>query len=447
MILKSLNEFFKFLKNPKIQKLEGVRNSVLTFIILTSISFLVGLFLNFIIQGIANIGFYELYRHSSYSEGSENYNYILSIILIVPIIEEILFRLPLKISKLNFSISLIVLTILILIKYNFAQIWGLLIFLFILISLIFFHTKFFPYLRDIWLKYYKIVFYLVTLIFGLIHISNYSFSSTILFLTPILILPQLLSGILLGYFRLKIGFGAAVFYHCLWNGFFLVMFMVSNQYASLDINMENNKYKLEVYEVSDVNNQNESLTLSRNKIEFENQSLKMIISTLSDSDISKVYSNKPWINKVHLSGQFLNLNHQNNIKENKVAFLHELKMAYDFQIEKKTNNMDEIEIVEKTPCLSNQNVLKNENGNSKIKLTKDTIFYYNISISKMIQNLNNTINLKPSLFTNLDEYGKHNFKIPLESDSEKIIEYLENNYCLKTEKVSRKVETNYVIFN
>ncbi|WP_341222053.1 CPBP family intramembrane glutamic endopeptidase [Polaribacter atrinae] len=72
-------------------------------------------------------------------------------------------------------------------------------------------------------KSFKYAFYIFTLIFGFIHISNFEITTNVLLLSPILILPQLLVGGYFGYIRVKFGLLWAMLLHGSYNGFLFLM--------------------------------------------------------------------------------------------------------------------------------------------------------------------------------------------------------------------------------
>ena len=72
-------------------------------------------------------------------------------------------------------------------------------------------------------KSFKYSFYIFTLIFGFIHISNFEINTNVLLLSPILILPQLLVGGYFGYIRVKFGLLWAMLLHGSYNGFLFLM--------------------------------------------------------------------------------------------------------------------------------------------------------------------------------------------------------------------------------
>ena len=162
------------------------------------------------------------------------FSIILMAAVIVPFIEELIFRFPLKYER----------------------------------NLVF---HFFDFLtknraKTLWLKYFKIFFYLFALAFALMHLSNYSNTNSLFYiLAPLIVLPQIIAGITLGYVRLKLGFFWGVLQHGLYN---LILFSVallffnSNQLTkinntdySLEINIVefglNNPIRLETYKSED----------------------------------------------------------------------------------------------------------------------------------------------------------------------------------------------------
>lgn len=68
------------------------------------------------------------------------------------------------------------------------------------------HSKFFPF-----------VFYVLTLGFGFMHISNYEMTLQNLALSPFLVAPQLAAGLLLGFARVRFGLLYSILLHALYN--------------------------------------------------------------------------------------------------------------------------------------------------------------------------------------------------------------------------------------
>jgi len=72
-------------------------------------------------------------------------------------------------------------------------------------------------------KSFKYAFYIFTLLFGFVHISNFEITTNVILLSPILILPQLLVGSYFGYIRVKFGLLWSMLLHGSYNGFLFLM--------------------------------------------------------------------------------------------------------------------------------------------------------------------------------------------------------------------------------
>jgi membrane protease YdiL (CAAX protease family) len=66
-------------------------------------------------------------------------------------------------------------------------------------------------------SYFKIIFWLLTLFFGFYHITNFELTSTILLLSPLLVLPQIIVGAILGFIRVRFGLPWAIGLHAAYN--------------------------------------------------------------------------------------------------------------------------------------------------------------------------------------------------------------------------------------
>lgn len=53
--------------------------------------------------------------------------------------------------------------------------------------------------------------------FGLVHITNYDFESIPIYFYPIMVIPQLIGGLILGIIRIRFGLRYAILQHSLFN--------------------------------------------------------------------------------------------------------------------------------------------------------------------------------------------------------------------------------------
>lgn len=66
-------------------------------------------------------------------------------------------------------------------------------------------------------KLFPFLFYASALVFAFAHISNYELPADRWYITPALVMPQFFLGLMLGYARIKYGLWAAIFLHALNN--------------------------------------------------------------------------------------------------------------------------------------------------------------------------------------------------------------------------------------
>ncbi len=152
------------------------------------------------------------------------------VVTVIPIIEETLFRLNLRYSRLNFSIFIGGI-VYYLVKFlsdleRFYTIpLGLLAG-----AIVWFLIK--PsndkILRDFWEVHTKKIFYLFLSFFALSHITNYEMTPSLFFISPILLLPHLVGGIFYSYARLKAGILFAISLHAINNAIPFVAMYFSN---------------------------------------------------------------------------------------------------------------------------------------------------------------------------------------------------------------------------
>lgn len=147
------------------------------------------------------------------------------ICLIVPLVEEMLFRVCLRYSKLNFAVTAgfcfyIFPGILIKGRGIFGEdnplslrIALVLIVIATVYSILQSKPVFDNHLAKFWSSHFKLIFYLSVLSFGLIHVTNFEINPATFIVAPMLTLPQIAGGFMFGYIRLKYGIFYAVLLH------------------------------------------------------------------------------------------------------------------------------------------------------------------------------------------------------------------------------------------
>lgn len=72
-------------------------------------------------------------------------------------------------------------------------------------------------------QHYSWVFYGASILFALLHLINFKPDLQILLMAPLLVLPQFLLGLLLGYLRVQLGLVWAIALHGVYNGLILLL--------------------------------------------------------------------------------------------------------------------------------------------------------------------------------------------------------------------------------
>lgn len=216
-------EFLKFIYKPNIKKelSSSICRKMYRTVLLFIISFPLFLILTVVIPYITG-------RSVKVHESIDDYNFTLFILtcLIIPLVEEIAFRLPLCYSKINLSLSITVLSFYTInyfftlkdhfdtenyfaVRVSLSMLFGIMCYLLC--------VTYSDSLMKLYENYFKVIFYFFSVLFAVMHISNYEFTLNTLLLTPIITLPKLISSFVRGFVRVKYGFVYCVFLHSLHN--------------------------------------------------------------------------------------------------------------------------------------------------------------------------------------------------------------------------------------
>ena len=94
------------------------------------------------------------------------------------------------------------------------------------------YYKFYPdqkikkYLHNFWVCHFGIIFHSSCWIFALLHLINFEeITPTLLFLSPLIVLPQLILAYALGFLRMNYGFQYNVIFHVIYNSLFSLSFI------------------------------------------------------------------------------------------------------------------------------------------------------------------------------------------------------------------------------
>jgi len=150
--------------------------------------------------------------------------YIFYVILVGPIIEELVFRLSIRYSRINLTLTLLFVVVVVgRLCLGWMKAVVVAAFLLIIIYLLLFRkevTRTDMALKEFWANHFNLIFYICTLSFGLMHITNFqNVGLQECLLSPLITAPQIILGFILGYVRIRYqnGFVMAILLHILLN--------------------------------------------------------------------------------------------------------------------------------------------------------------------------------------------------------------------------------------
>lgn len=155
--------------------------------------------------------------------------------VVLPLLEETIFRSSLRFKPVNFAFSVGVLTYYLMTDLIFHTYYtdienqlALRVMVAIGIGGLAFlvSNKYSITLAEFWARHSRLILYSSIISFGLVHILNYDLSLKVVLLAPLITLPQLLSGSVFGFIRTKYGFAYGFLAHSLGNLFASVMILV-----------------------------------------------------------------------------------------------------------------------------------------------------------------------------------------------------------------------------
>jgi len=226
--------FVFFIKNPYYENSKNLKLKINYLILLFIFIIILNLFLSSLTKGVFKFLNFPLYhKHLSYlMEVKTNYYYVfLKIVIISPILEEFFFRSVLKPKKIFLSLFLFSLFIFIFRIFEYKWIVSCLVSATLIILISFYLLKFEinRNVLNMYFKNYRLIVYVSSILFGLIHILNYNLTLPIILLSPIFFLPQIIAGFAYAFIRTKFGLILSIFSHSFYNlSLYMLLIFFSN---------------------------------------------------------------------------------------------------------------------------------------------------------------------------------------------------------------------------
>jgi hypothetical protein len=157
----------------------------------------------------------------------DNWKNYFNIVLIAPILEEIIFRKALIYSRIAISIGTClglgwIIGGLIVHPDYIPLVVGLSILAIPIIIVI--SLDWDSFLKNLWINNFHIIFHVVAITFGLVHLLNYNNINNYILALP-LVSSQIVSGYFLGFVRMRLGLSYSIGLHITWN-FILTIYLL-----------------------------------------------------------------------------------------------------------------------------------------------------------------------------------------------------------------------------
>lgn len=239
--MKLLKDIWGFSLNPQLNSLNhsfvslgGFFKVLLLCYVFNFILAIPSIILIKLIERIYSINLNEI-RNQNFQNLNHGYYLFIIMAILAPLLEEVLFRLWLSLKKSHILLSLILLMWILITKFQGVIIYNQQIdskffqnlFLAVLTGVFVFVIGSFLPIKKLNFDYFKVLYWISCICFGLVHIFNFSpFKMNILWVYPFLIFSQLFAGFLLGYLRLKKGFFVGFALHCSINLFPALVYLL-----------------------------------------------------------------------------------------------------------------------------------------------------------------------------------------------------------------------------
>jgi hypothetical protein len=437
-------EFWSFLRNP-LKDLQGrvsIIEKLQIFIPLIFLELLITICLGVLIAGLNNHGLnsFNKIKLQMGLHYTPVWFIIIVIAVIVPIIEEVFFRLSLryKAKYMHFNVIILVTGFTLLLQFFFKQFHykiAVIILGVILAGYYFFKKKSFDYfLLAIWDRNYFYVFYFSVLAFGLLHLTNLQLKSISFLLLPILILPQSILGLFCGYIRLKIGFIWSCLFHSIHNFIFILPMLI------VVLIPVSKKYSIEIVEQSyaDVFS---NWRITNDTIEFERLKICDIFPKLLRVDSSNIeFEDSEIANKI-LTINFTKIGREasGKTRSSENIIIDELLRKYDLKIDRKLVDREiyQMQIIDSVKLnFHNQNNKENLPAKGIPALSDNEINLHNADLKIFAKTI--SLNFSKDVFYYSTYQNKYTIKIP-KLEFEELNQYMEDQYGITLKKSISKV--------
>jgi hypothetical protein len=287
--------------------------------------------------------------------------------------------------------------------------------------------------KSLWDRYFAFVFYSVALIFAFIHSVN--FLNINYFLLPILVLPQFIIGLLIGYLRIRLGFIWGYMLHFLNNLIAISIIFISIQGIDNEIiEIESNNFEMSIESSFSFSfPENIEINFHKDSIIVKEYSIDLLFESLKDIDISRIEIKDPQLKNTYYS---VNCYKKQNGELNQDIIMDSLLKALDIEVNEELRTVDSYELVIIDSTLLNKVQTDNLVSSSTYGNNKEYEFE-NVSLINIAQHIGRVKKEIVEADTSLKDV--YSFTIPNKSIQE-IDKYLNKNIGLDLIPVEKKLK-------
>ncbi len=461
----SYPEMLDFLKSPlkDMSPISSVKEKLSIFIPLFLLEIVIAIFCGGIISQLTNgLHLMEGFKLERFFNNYPVWVVFIYVALAGPMLEELLFRLPLKLNEKYVQINVVltltglIYILVFTIKVYIIQV-SLVVVEILLLSIYFAGRELFnKYIISAWNSKFSWVFYISAATFGMLHISNYSPKLITFLLMPILVLPQFIVGLFCGYIRLRLGFFWGYFFHASHNFVFIVPFLITAIFAFSPPNSVKITESVIITEHNNMDLSN-NWRITNDTIEFERARFIYIIARLIPAD-EKIIEIKDSI----IAGKIITLNYARKPNTSKgrsmgssATVLYELLRKYKLKLERipadkemykieivdsvkldqKTRNIQDTIITRRIPYLENDDITLHNIDFKFLARSMDQ--FYSKQVVDSTNNHNKyTIEVPRIGFNKLNKFFEDQYGFRLNSIMTKVTGYRVTSKELKTQRAA-----------
>ncbi|WP_299984471.1 CPBP family intramembrane glutamic endopeptidase [uncultured Pontibacter sp.] len=433
------SDIWFFLKNPKDQPATENSRSFKLRILLYVL--LIDMALMFVLTGVINLvelmGWHSNNSHAviEMMRSFPVWAFLLLGVLAVPLLEELVFRYGLRFKSGYMALLAFVATIALgVLAYSLLPLEGAIgVWVISGMALVLYALNadaITGFLKKLWDKVYSVFFYFMAFAFGLIHITNFTdfdYASAAVLLIPILIAPQVVGGMLMGYMRVKYGFFWGYFLHASHNALFFGLALATMGMLDEKLHIQDENYTLQVeehmlYDQTALSSKH----IGSDSLGFENQRLHDVILALLDKDESFVELDKKKHQHTAIDLKFKDHSASRDTKQNKQLVLQQLQEVYKFEVTYRSQQRDAWDVAIADSILLAAHAVA-DLKRSTVRYSEEAITFENVTLGELVSAVEK--NFKVGLISErkLLELGKYDFKLP-KNDFEQAKEDLKTKY-------------------